>query len=210
MMLLGVDDWRYPILIVECLFVGAHSDVSVGGDVKPCSINQSINDVRIHEELEDNPDDSGTSGLFDAPYGHKHTTTALLSTNCSESHRHASYSELFPPSGGQWPARLALALITFNSSIVRAQRQFKVIKWKKQSYWLIILLARGSISKSGLLKMRLWWWYRSDPLELPRVFTVVDHVDEVVVICLWHNVDIVCQCWHCRHHRMMSWRIPYQ
>ena len=43
-------------MIVECLFVGAHSD------------------VRIHEELEDDPDYSGTSGRFDAPYSHVHNT----------------------------------------------------------------------------------------------------------------------------------------
>jgi len=76
MMLLGVDDWWYPILIIECLFVGAHSD------------------VRIHEELEDDPDDSGTSGLFDSPYIHKHTTTVLLLANCSVSPRRAAGSDL--------------------------------------------------------------------------------------------------------------------
>jgi len=69
-------------LIVECLFVGAHSD------------------VRIHEVPEDDPDDSGTSGLFDAPYVHKHTT----STNCSGSHGRASYSVLPSPSGGHGPS----------------------------------------------------------------------------------------------------------
>jgi len=54
-------------LIVECLFVGAHSD------------------VWIHEELEDDPDDSRTSGLFGSPYIHKHTTTLLLPAICSGS-----------------------------------------------------------------------------------------------------------------------------
>jgi len=68
-------------------------------------------DVRIHEELEDDPDDSGTSGLFDAPYIHKHTTTVLLSANCSGSPRRASYPVLPSPSGGQCLAQSALALV---------------------------------------------------------------------------------------------------
>ena len=38
----------------------------------------------------------------------------------------------------------------------------------------------------GLRGCPLW----PDPSEHQLVFFVVDHVDEVVVLCLWHNVDI--------------------
>jgi len=64
------------------LFVGAHSD------------------VKIHEALEDDPDDSGTSGLFDSPYIDKHTTTVLLSARCSGSPGvHFIPYWLHPPAG---------------------------------------------------------------------------------------------------------------
>ena len=125
MMLLSVDDGWYPILIVECLFVGAHGDVNI----------------------------QGTEGWFEAPssYIHKHTTTLIQSINCSGSHRHTSYSELPTPSGGQRPAQDALAEVILTWGRWQQYRQgvsnnsnlvaTVISSWGspliQQSYWLI-------------------------------------------------------------------------
>jgi len=94
MMLLGVDDWWYPVLIVECLFVGAHSAVWI-------------------------PDDSRARRLSDSPYIDIHTTTVLLSARCSGSPGvHLSRTAFTFRRAVVW-LQTALAVIIFSSSIVR-------------------------------------------------------------------------------------------
>jgi len=72
----------------------------------------------------------------------QHTTTPLSSTNCSGSHRRASYSELPPPIlvGSDLLTMLWLKLFSpgvGDSSVVRGQRQLKVIKWSNKAIdWL--------------------------------------------------------------------------
>jgi len=124
MMLLGVDDWWYPILIVECLFVGAHNDVNQDPWVTGGWSRWLRNRKMIR------------SSVFACS---QHTTTPLSSTNCSGSHRRASYFELLPPSGGQRPARLALALVILTRGRQQQYRQkaeaVQSNQVIQQSYW---------------------------------------------------------------------------
>jgi len=99
-----VSDWWYPVLIVECLFVGAHSA------------------VWIHEVFEDDPDDSRARGFYDSPYIDIHTTTVLLSARCSGSPGvHLSRTAFTLRRAVVW-LQSALAVVIFNSSNIRGQR----------------------------------------------------------------------------------------
>jgi len=139
MMLLSVDDWWYPILIVECLFVGAHSD------------------VRIHEEPED--DSRLRHRMFTNTRQHRYNqqivsdpTGVRLILSCF----HLSWLAVTCLRCSGWGY---FHQGVSDSSIARRERQLKVIKWSSRAIDLLFSSARGSISKSDLFKMKLWWWY---------------------------------------------------